>query len=384
MMADGRGWRWGLVSLVAVVVLILGCIVGFHVAAGVLKHKVIAALGPDSEIKDIRVGWTGVDVDGLRIKGPNEWPVADTLRAERITLVPSLRSLFSGQYRVRSITIVKPYLSVLRTRSGKILVVPSLMAGKAETETPAAPTTPTTVILGRITLQDGVVELYDASVSRPPLKIRLEKIQANIKELAVPTLNGRSQFALTGVVKGYHRDGNADISGWAEINTKDSSVKLKLRSVDLVALQPYLIKANETRVRKGTLDLDLQSDVSNHRLKAPGRITISDLKLSQAKGVLGTFMGMPRDAVLAFLERKGNKITLDFILEGDINNPRFSLNNALPERLAVSMAEVLKVSLGGVAKGAAGLGEKGVEAVGEVAKGLGGAVQELIGHPKKH
>jgi uncharacterized protein involved in outer membrane biogenesis len=356
MMADGRGWRWGLVSLVALVVLILGCIVGFHVAAGVLKNKVIAALGPDSEIKDIRVGWTGVNVDGLRIKGPHEWPVADTLRAERITLVPSLRSLFSRQYRVRSITIVKPYLSVLRTRSGKILVVPSLMAGKSKEETPSPHTATTTVTLGSITLQDGVLELYDASVSRPPLKIRLEKIQAKVKELAVPTLYGRSRFDLTGMVKGVHQDGRADISGWVEIATKDSSLKLQLRSVDLVALQPYIIKANEDKVQKGTLDLDLQSDVSNNRLKAPGRITISDLKLSQAKGVLGTFMGMPRDVVLAFLERKGNKITLDFILEGDINNPKFSLNNSLSERLAISMAEVLKVSLGGVAKGAAGLG----------------------------
>ena len=383
-MADGRGWRWGLVSLVAVIVLVLGCIVGFEMAVGVLKNKVIQALGPDSEIKDIRVGWTGVNVDGLRIKGPNEWPVADALRAERIILVPSLLSFFSGQYRVRSITIIKPYLSVLRTKSGKILVVPSLIAGKPKEETPSPHTAAAKVTLGSITLQDGELELYDASVSRPPLKIRLEKIRANIKELAVPTLNGRSRFTLTGVVKGVHQDGSADISGWAEICTKDSSVMLKLRSVDLVALQPYLIKANETKVRKGTLDLDLQSDVSNNRLKAPGRITISALKLSQANGMLGTFMGMPRDAVLAFLEREGNKITLDFMLEGDINNPRFSLNNALTERLAVSMAEVLKVSLGGVAKGAAGLGEKGVEAVGEVAKGLGGAVQELIGHPKKH
>jgi hypothetical protein len=52
MMADGRGWRWGLVSLVAVVLLILGCIVGFEVAVGILKDKVIQALGPDSEIKE--------------------------------------------------------------------------------------------------------------------------------------------------------------------------------------------------------------------------------------------------------------------------------------------------------------------------------------------
>jgi len=44
-MADGRGWRWGLVSLVAVVVLILGCIVGFEMAVGVLKNKVIRPWG---------------------------------------------------------------------------------------------------------------------------------------------------------------------------------------------------------------------------------------------------------------------------------------------------------------------------------------------------
>ena len=47
------------------------------------------------------------------------------------------------------------------------------------------------------------------------------------------------------------------IAGWAELTTKDSSVKTTLRTVDLVALQPYLIKAPETGVQKGTLDLDL-------------------------------------------------------------------------------------------------------------------------------
>jgi hypothetical protein len=52
MMAYGRGWRRGLVSLVAVIVLILGCIVGFEVTVGILNNKVIQALGPVSEIKE--------------------------------------------------------------------------------------------------------------------------------------------------------------------------------------------------------------------------------------------------------------------------------------------------------------------------------------------
>jgi hypothetical protein len=286
-----------------------------------------------------------------------------------VAVVPSLRSVLSGHYRVNSITIVQPYLSGLRTKDGKLLVVPSLLASSL----PA-------VIIGRITLQDGVVELLDATVARPPLKIRLEQIQATVRDVVVPALKGRSRFDLTGVVKGVQRDGRATVAGWAEIATKDSWVKTQLRSVDLVALQPYLIKTDETGVQKGTLDLDLESDVSKNWLKAPGKVTISDPELAPAKGVFGTFMGVPRGAVVAFLKNKGNKITVNFVLEGDINNPHFSLNEALITRLASSMAETLGVSLGGVAKGVGALGQKGVEAAGEAAKG---AVQQLFGGKEK-
>jgi hypothetical protein len=37
------------------------------------------ALGPASEIADIRVEWSGVTVSGLRIKDPQGWPATDAL-----------------------------------------------------------------------------------------------------------------------------------------------------------------------------------------------------------------------------------------------------------------------------------------------------------------
>jgi len=371
-MVCGRLRKWGLIALAALLVLIVGCLVGFRVGIGTLKEKMVEALGPDSEITEIRVGWSSVEVEGLRIKGQKGWPAADELRAERVVIVPSLRSVFSGQYRVSSITMVKPYLSALRTKDGKLLVVPSLPA-------PSLPV----VIIERITLQDGVVELFDVTVARPPLNIRLEQIQATVRDVVVPALKGRSRFDLTGVVKGVQRDGRATVAGWAEIATRDSSVKTQLRSVDLVALQPYLIKADDAGVQKGTLDLDLESDVSKNRLKAPGKVTISELELAPGKGAFGTFMGVPRGAVVAFLKNKGNEITVNFVLEGDLNNPHFSLNEALTTRLAFSMAETLGVSLGEVAKGVGTLGMNGVEAAGQAAKGAGGALQRLFGGSKK-
>jgi uncharacterized protein involved in outer membrane biogenesis len=326
-------------------------------------------------------------VEGLRIKGPSGWPEADVLQAERVSVVPSLRSLFSRQYRVRSITIVKPYLSALRTKEGKFLVLPGLLTGaaiegQADTLSITAAASPA-VTIGRITLKDGVVELYDATVAQPPLKIRLEQIEATIRDMAVMGLKGKSRFELAGVVKGVQRDGQIKMEGWVEVGTRNSSIRTELRSVDLVMLQPYLIKAGERGVRKGIFDLDLQSDVNNNQLKAPGKATISDMELVPAEGGLDTFMGLPRQAVLAFLLRNENKITVDFVLDGDINDPQFSLHQAFTTRLAFAMANVLGLNFPGMVKDVGSLGQAGGEAVGQAAKSTGGWLQRLFGGKKK-
>ena len=382
-MASTKTKKWALIILAAIVLLVVGAIVGFQAAVGLLKGKVVEALGPDSEVKELRVRWSAVELDGLRIKARQGWPTADTLRADRVVIVPSLRSLLSGRIQVSSITVVRPYLSALRTRDGKLQVVPSLLAGAASEGKAAAGPPAQSVTISRITLEDGVVELFDATVAQPPLKIRLEKIQAAMRDVVAPALTGKSRFDLAALVKGLQRDGRATVSGWVEVASKDSAVKLQLRSVDLVLLQPYLTQATETRVQRGALDLDLDSEVKQNRLRAPGKVVISDLEFTPTRGVLDTFMGVPRAAVVNFLKNRENKIAINFILEGDINNPRFALNEAFATRLATGLAENLGVSIRGVAEGVGTLGQKGLEAAGEAAKGVGGALQQLLGGQRK-
>ena len=105
-------------------------------------------------------------------------------------------------------------------------------------------------------------------------------------------------------------------------------------------------------------------------------------ELAPSRGVMGTFMGVPRGAVLAFLKDKGNRIAMDFIIEGDITNPKFSLNETLFVRMAASMAKTLGVSIQGVAEGVGMLGRKGAEAVGGTAKGIGDAIGGLFSAQK--
>jgi len=69
-MASRKARRWALVALVLLGVLIVGGIIGFRMALGILKGRVVEALGPGSDITELRVGWSAVEVVGLRIKGP--------------------------------------------------------------------------------------------------------------------------------------------------------------------------------------------------------------------------------------------------------------------------------------------------------------------------
>ncbi len=386
-MIIGKRRRLAMIVSAVIAVLIVGGIVGFRVAVGVLKGRIVEVLGSTSEIGDIQLGWFSVNVEELRIKGASGWPAADALRAERVTVVPSLRSLFSRQYRVRSITIFRPYLSALRTKEGKLQILPGLLTGvvaadQAQTLSNLADASPK-VTIGRITLEDGVVDLYDATVVQPPLRIRMEQIEATVRGMAVPDLRGKSRFELTGVVKGVQRDGQIMIEGWVEVGTGNSSVKMELRSVDMVTLQPYLIKEGEAGVQKGTFDLDLQSDVSNNRLKALGKAKISELELVPAESAIGTFMGLSRQAMLAYLMRNDGTITVDFMLEGDINDPQFSLNQAFTTRLAFAMANILGLDFPGMAKDVGDLGQAGGEAVGQAAKSTGGWLYRLFGGKKK-
>ncbi len=380
---EGKKKKWMAAALAAAVLLGAAGAAGFRLAGRILEDKVAAALGPRSEIGSMRLGLTGVEAVQVSIRGDPRWPAGYELRAGHIKVVPSLRSLLSGEYRVRSITVVRPYLSVLRTGEGRLRILPGLLEtgqtggpGDAPaTQDNAAPA----VSIGRIVLQDGVVELFDATAKNPPLKIRMEGIRADVRKITIPSFADTTRFELAGVVKGTNHDGHVRLAGWTELASKDTSLSLKLESVDMTTIQPYLIGADEAGIIGGALDLDLTCGVEGNYLKAPGAVRISGLELARPRTPWGTFMGAPRSAVLKLLKSSDNAITLDFTLEGDLSSPRFSFNDALSRRLAASMTDLIQGSLGRAVEGAGAIGTIGRDTAGEVIKGLNSAVQDLFG-----
>lgn len=336
---------------------------GWHWTLRTLEQQVLAALGPESTLSSIDIRWPGiVVVSGLRIAAPAGWPEADTLRAERIEIVPDLRSFATERVLVRRVSVSGAYLSVLRNRQGSLVLLPTLIqrAGRSATTAHQAKG----LSLGLIEIDQARLDFLDQSLPKKTVHLQIEPVHASMRDLRLPELSGQSALEITGTVQGAQRDGSLDIRGWLEVGTRESDLQIRLDNVDLVSLEPYLIKASESGVRRGGLSLDLHSQVRSKQLKAPGTLVLSDLQLKSSGEVSGTFMGMPRQAVIGALKSGGDQISLSFTLEGDLDNPQFSLNETLSVRVAVGVAQSLGVGLVDIVRDVGTLGGRAIEATG--------------------
>jgi hypothetical protein len=363
--------RWPRRLLITALVLVVAAFAAFEVAVYLLKSRIEAVLGPRSEVQEIHVGLSGVEIIGLRLAAAanTSWPAPDLLRADRVVVTPSLADLFGARIVISNIRIEDAYVSMLRTPTQQLRVLPGLTERPTEKPGKAADQgTMPEIHIGSIELVGGIIEYYDTSVQRPPLKIRLEQIEARFDDIQLPDLKGQTRLHLAAVIKGAQRDGRIAIDGKAELASRDSDIRTQLRSVDLQTFRPYLLRASETGIHRGNFDLDLRATVRAKRLHAPGKLALNDLELASN----GSFMGMSQSAAVALLKNRRGRIDIDFELDGNLDDPRFSLNEQMLTKVGTALAETLGVSIEGLARGGVGTGSN-------VMHGLGKAFGKLLG-----
>ena len=346
---------------------------GLHrLALARLEASLLAALGPRATVGAVDLGWTGLTVHHLRVAGAPGWPAGEELQARKVRVQAALSGawggLWGGVWPVARIEVEDAQVVLLRTRDGRLSVLPAVLgpaatSGAASSPATSAATGPTQarVRVEQVRLRRVQVDLYDASLpQRRPHRVRLADLQAQIGPLTLPALDQPVQIDLTAVLKGPRHDGQLSLQGEWTPATRDANLQARLQGVDLLALQPYLLRVAEGGVRRGRLDLQLQATVRGQVLRAPGQVTLTGLELADGPGLLGQLSGLSRRAAVAALSRR-DQIQLRFTLEGRLDDPRFSVNDSLAKRFATGLAEALGVSIEGV-----------VEGVGDVFKGLFG------------
>jgi len=157
-----------------------------HVGSGTYIRAIAEALGGHCRtLRRTAVGPFGIEEAAALLAGA-ERPVImagtglywargeDQLRAERILVVPAFRDLLSAKVVLREIRIEVAFISMLRSKAGRMSVLPSLL--EKPTDSKSAETTPPIppISIGKVELINGTIEFYDATIRKPPLKLRLD------------------------------------------------------------------------------------------------------------------------------------------------------------------------------------------------------------------
>ncbi|HYS62636.1 MAG TPA: DUF748 domain-containing protein [Paraburkholderia sp.] len=375
-MAMSKGKRWIVAMSGVLLVLIVAAIGALQFAQREVKEHVVAALGPLGSAENIRIGLTSVHLTHVLLKAPPGWPAGDPLRADEIIITPDIRDLVARRMHIRSVVVRGFDMSVFRSKDGTIRLLPnlrqSLNAGDKDNDDAGRSAAPVSreKLVDHIRFEQGNFHFYDMTVGPPAFKVTVSNANATVDHLRLPALSEPTTVDVTGSIKGPAHTGTVSFGGWIKVASKDSQTISKLRGVDVAMLDPYLLKkaGAKAQVTGGTVDLTVESTVRNYQLHAPGTVTVHNLQLAENDNPLDTFMSIPTKAAVAALKARNDDITLHFVLDGNLRDPKFSVQESLMTRIAAGFAKALGVSVEGVAKGA-----------GETVKGLGNALKNLLG-----
>ncbi|HYQ47975.1 MAG TPA: DUF748 domain-containing protein, partial [Thermodesulfovibrionales bacterium] len=266
----------------------------------------------------------------------------------------SVRGNFIGLLKkeniISDVTLDAPYLFLEVDKKGGMVfplsspeAVPAKQAKKQKSpEKNAKP-----FLIKKFKIKNGSLDYLDRKVSAVPALIKMREVQADLKNFSVPPDNRISNYELDAIIPGSTQKGTLSSMGAINLKTKDTKSKLRIRGLDITQLRPYYEKKGDVEVTKGLLSMDTDIIIRNRKIKSSGVITITGLEFKTASG---SFLGMPLLGVTKLLKDRNNQITLDFTLEGDLDNPKFSITDSLVQKIALSLAKSLGMPIEAIGK----------------------------------
>jgi hypothetical protein len=201
-----------------------------------------------------------------------------------------------------------------------------------------------------------------------PQRVRIDDVTGSIKDVEVPDRGARTKIDLDGALKGPNHRGTVSVRGWVDVDKKNSELAIALRNVDLALFEPYIFTKAKAGVESGSFNLDLKSTVRNNVLHAPGTLTVTGLKLQATDGPMEALASLPRKAGVAALSDEHDRITVPFELEGNLDDPTFSIAGKAALQAGIAFIKAFGFSFEGL-----------IRALAIIFNGLGSATGSAVG-----
>jgi hypothetical protein len=342
--------KWFLLAGVLVVLFIGGYFVLSFYAVKLIEPRLQKAMGHGFTLEETKPRITYLSARGIRYEDPDS--KQRFLQIEEIRVYPSLFSFLKKSVYIKELTILQPSFFFYRSRDGGV-VGPLVMtkakgegnekeiSEKKEREGPDE-VRPVQVQIDRIRIRKGSFDFEDRKVGEPPAQIKLGDIDFEMREIKYPITSVHSPVRFQAKMNGKGQEGSIEIKGWIDAKTMDMETSLKLREIEVKTFEPYYRKRVTAEIESGVLGMDSKITVKEKRIDAPGDLDLTNLHVKEGDGMV---FWIPAETLVPVLEKKGHEIRVKFRLKGNMENPRFSLQETFLTQVAIALAQGLGIPI---------------------------------------
>jgi hypothetical protein len=358
------------VICIAILVLSITIAILVRNANRIIKYELESFLGKGFLVKQIELHWGKVEAIDIRFRNPSG---KEVFKTDSLILEADFIGLLKKKYILSEVSLENPYIFLEKNTKGELINPFLTKKPKKEAEKPVPP-----VFLKDIHVKNGAIDFLDRKVSGKPVLTKLRDIDLEFKEISFPFGNTFSSYVFSANIAGNQSTGNLKSKGKIKLLNKDMDGKLELKGLDLTAFKPYFQKKGDVNVTGGLLDMDMDVRIKSNKINSPGRATLRNLEFERGSGIGNKFLNIPLTAVIGFLKNNNNEIVVNFVVEGDLDNPKFDLKENFIENITIGIAGKLGLSITRIGESIVVLGAEGVKQVGKGIKGLGEGIKEIF------
>ena len=180
---------------------------------------------------------------------------------------------------------------------------------------------PLAIHIGGVAINDGSANFADFSLT-PSFATAIQQMNGRIGVLD----NQKPQAASVDIKGKVDRYAPMSIKGkltpFDPLNSLDIATSFK--NVELTTITPYSGKFAGYRIRKGRLNLDLHYRIEQGQLNAENKVLVENLQLGE-KVDSPDAVDLPIRLAVALLKDTQGRIAIELPVQGDLNNPQFSV-----------------------------------------------------------
>lgn len=225
---------------------------------------------------------------------------------------------------IQTVSLEEPYARFIinedRSTNVSELIIPQPGASSSSANK-GGESKPLGIRIGGVKINNGSANFADLTL-RPDFATAIQQLGGEIG-----TIDNRNPTPASVDVKG-KVDKYAPVTIKGSLNPFSPLEKLDIatsfKRVELTTLTPYSGKFAGYRIRKGRLNLDLHYQITQGKLKADNKVLVEHLQLGE-KVDSPDAVDLPVKLAVALLKDANGNIDIQLPLEGDLNNPQFSV-----------------------------------------------------------